>query len=189
MTENDPNYLLDVCKGLEELRRANKDDVKQSQLEAFAGANTITSNLNKYLFTVASLLIPIIFSLISVNEIKQRLNQGDSVLIVLSLSFLFLSLIVGFIFMISEYMYFKKWLKNTERKLEKWSSSSFWPCTPPSAGDINGYLTEYNLLKSRTDEISLEMEKESSSVFLIIQGFCWLIGVVLMICTIFRQLP
>jgi len=186
--KNNPNYLLDVCKGLEELRRGNKNDIKQSQIEAFLGANQVVSNINKYFFTVATLLIPIIFSLVTIDEIRRKLNQGDSVLVVLSIIFLFLSLIAGFIHMLVEYKFFRKWLKEEDRKLKLWSSTSFWPSVP-LPDKIKDYINEYDSTKSKTDDISSEMEQESQTIYLIAQGTFWFIGVVSIICIIFRQLP
>lgn len=150
--KNNPIYLSDTCKALEELRRANKDDIRQSQTQAFLGANKVVSDLNKYLFTVATLLIPILFSLVTVDEIRKRLNPGDNILIILSIFFLFLSLILGFIHMFSEYKFFRKWLKNEEKKLKVWSSTSFWPGAP-SADKINEYIKEYDSKKLRVDDI------------------------------------
>lgn len=186
--KNSPDYLLNVCKGLEDLRQGNKEDIRQSQIEALVGGNKVVSDLNKYLFTVATLLIPIIFSLLGVNEIRERLDQRDSVLIGASIIFLLLSLVGGFLHMISEIRFFKRWLKNTERRLKLWASISFWPSVP-TADKIKDYIKEYDSIKSRTDDILSEMEEESTRIFIFSQGIFWVAGIVLIAIIAFRQLP
>ena len=185
---NDPNYLLKVCEGLESLRQGNKNDIRESQIEAFNGTNKIVSDLNKYLFTVGTLLIPILFSLVTIGDIRQRLDQRDSVLIMLSLVFLFTSLVSGFVHMISELKYFRKWLKNQDKKLRLWATTSFWP-SDPSPEKIKDYINDYDSLKQKSDDIALEMEKESTMIFLIFQGVFWFIGIIPIVIIIFRYLP
>src|SRR5690606_28746680 len=122
----DHNYLLKVCQGLEQLRVGNKSDIRQSQTEAYHGENKVLSDLNKYLFGFATLLVPIIFSLSSVDEIRKNLDNSDGLLIELSLIFLFSSLIAGLMHIISEYKFFNRWHKNQDKKLKRWATISFW---------------------------------------------------------------
>ena len=152
------------------------------------GGNKVVSDLNKYLFTVATLLIPIIFSLLGVNEIRERFDQRDDILIGASIIFLLLSLVGGFLHMISEIRFFRKWLKNTERRLKLWASISFWPSVP-TADKINDYIKEYDSIKARTDDISSEMEEESTMIFIFSQGIFWVAGILLIAIIAFRQLP
>ncbi len=129
LRENE-QYLTDTCKGLEELRVSNKRNLRESQVIALNSLNKTLSDINKYFFTISTLLIPIIFSLINLPEIKKRLSNGDGVLIKMSLIFLMLSLLFGLIHMLADYKFYKKWLQNLEKKLEKWSAISFWPGNP-----------------------------------------------------------
>lgn len=182
------NYLQKVCEGLEELRRGNKNDIRESQIEAVQGLNKITSDLNKYLFTVATFLIPILFSLVTLNEIRQKLDQKDGVLIALATIFLFVSLTLGFIHMVSESKFFKKTIYNADKKLKLWSSISFWP-SAPLPNKVREYVDEYDSIKKKVDEISDEIESESTNIFLIGQGTFSLIGILLIIVVIFGKIP
>jgi hypothetical protein len=186
--KSDRDYLRSVCEGLERLRIGNKSDIRESQIEAYTGVNRITSELNKYLFTLATLLIPIIFSLITIDIVRQKLNKGDSTLISYSLVFLLLSIIAGFAHMFAEYKFFKKWLGIEERKSKQWSLISFWPGVP-APEKIKNYINEYDQAKNRVDEISLDMEKESPTVYLILQGFCLFFGLASIGIIVFRLLP
>ncbi len=186
--KKDPSYLLKVCEGLEELRKGNKADIRESQIEAFNGLNKVTSDLNKYLLTVSTALIPIIFSLVTINEIRQKLNQRDGALIAVAIIFLFASLVLGFIHMISESRFFKKWIKFEDKKLKLWASTSFWPSAPIPT-KIKEYIDEYDLIRKKVDEISTDMEKESTNIFLIGQGAAWLVGVLLVIIVTLGKLP
>lgn len=186
--KNNPEYLLRVCQGLEELRKGNKEDIRQSQIEAFEGGNKVVADLNKYLFSVATIVIPIIFSLTTIKEIRQILDQRSALLIKLSIISLFSSLFFGFFHMISEYNFFKIWLQNTEKKLKKWSSVSFWPGAPiPSK--IKEYINEYETIKSQVDEIGADIERESSKINLILQAVFWSIGVLFITSATFYLLP
>ena len=180
--------MRSVCEGLERLRIGNKSDIRESQIEAFTGINKLTSEINKYLFTIATLLIPIIFSLVTIDIVRQKLNKGDSTLISYSLVFLLLSIIAGFIHMLAEYKFFRKWLGLEEKKLKQWSLISFWPGVP-APEKIKDYINEYNQAKNKVDEISLDMEKESSIIYLILQGFCLVIGIASIGIIVFRLLP
>ncbi|QQG41859.1 MAG: hypothetical protein HYV90_00905 [Candidatus Woesebacteria bacterium] len=184
---NDNTYLLEVCQGLEQLRVGNKSDIKQSQVEAFLAGNKVVSDLNKYFFGFATLLVPIIFSFSTVDEVRQKLDKSDSLLLELSLIFLFSSLVSGLLHMASEYKFFKRWLKNQDKKLKQWASVSFWPSTP-TPSKISQYLNEYESIKKETEIIDMENESESNLVHLIMQGTFWLIGIMLLIITVFRVL-
>ena len=187
--KSNSDYFLSVCKGLEDLRRGNKEDIRQSQIKALEGGNKVVSDLNKYLFAVATLLVPIIFSFVTINEARERLTTTDSFLITLSIVFLLFSIGAGFSHMITEYLFFKKWLGNQDRKLKLWATVSFWPGAPLPE-KIKDYIQEYNSIKARTEDIASEIEKEESPViYLILQGVFWLIGVTPLIFIIFSKLP
>ena len=55
--------------------------------------------------------------------------------------------------------------------------------------DRPDYINEYNQAKNKVDEISLDMEKESSIIYLILQGFCLVIGIASIGIIVFRLLP
>lgn len=184
----DPTYLLRVCEGLEQLRVGNKNDIRQSQTEAYLGGNKVVSDLNKYLFSFTTVLIPVIFSLLSVTEIMKSLDKFDGLLIQLALVFLFSSLLAGLLHMVAEYKFFDKWLKNQNSKLKLWSSTSFWPSAPiPSK--IEEYITEYDSMKKQADDIEDEMQNKSYLTNLIMQCVLSLTGILFLIITIFRILP
>lgn len=185
---DDPNYLLRVCEGLEQLRRGNRDDLRQSQVEGVQSHNRVVSDINKYLLTVATALIPIIFSLVTINEIRRKLNQRDDTLIEMALIFLFASLVFGFAHMISETLFFRKAIKSANRRLKLWASISFWPGSP-TLGKVKEYLDEYELLREKTADISSEYVNESTNIFLILQGVSWLTGVLLVIVVTIGKLP
>jgi len=186
--KNDPNYLLKVCEGLEELRRGNKNDIRESQVKQVDGLNRVISDINKYLLTVATALIPIIFSLVTINEIRQKLNQKDGNLIAAAIVLLFISLVFGFIHMITESSFFRKGIRSEEKKLKMWSSTSFWPGVP-SPSKIKEYIEEYDSIKKNVDKILSEMPMESTNNFLVAQGVSWLLGLLFIVFVIFGKLP
>ncbi len=186
--KDDRDYLRSVCEGLESLRVRNKTEIRESQIKAYNGVNKITSDLNKYFFTLSTLLIPIIFSLVSVNVIRQRLNKADSMLITISLLFLIVSIIFGFVHHRVEYIFYVKMLKNKTKQLKMWSAISFWPADP-SPEKIRNYFNEYESIRKKTTEIEEEMEVSSSLIPFVLQGFCLLVGIMSIMSIVFRILP
>lgn len=180
-------YLLEVCKGLETLRQDNKRDIRESQKEAVSGANKTLSDLNKYLFTVATLLIPIIFSLVGIKDIRESINPEDSILLKEAILFLFISLLIGFCHMMSEVGFYRKWLMNAEERLKLWSSISFFPGVP-TAKQVGKYIKEYEGMIVKIDSISSEMKKQSTTIFIFLQGIFWTIGVILIVIVAFHLL-
>lgn len=185
--KSNPDYLIGIPKGLEELRRGNKEVIRQSQIFAVSEINKIVSNLNRYFFTIALLLIPIIFSLVTLSNVREILNNGDSVLISEAFIFLLASLLCGLAHMLHEYFYWKKAEINFENQIKTWSVS-FWPGVPlPSK--IAGYIEEYNKTVKKVDEISAKLPKETLPIFLILQFTFLFIGIAQLASIAFRLLP
>lgn len=186
--KNDQPTLRDICKELENSRKDNKSADREAQIEALHSLIITISNFSKYIFTIVTLLIPIIFSLVTNNDIKNHLDQRDSVLIIGSLIFLFVSFLLGLTNMVFEIIFYRKWLKNQNKKLQLWSSTTFWPAdTRPEK--VQGYIKEHNSLVKMANEIEESLEKESSFIFLIGQVVFLIIGIIPIIIIIFRQLP
>lgn len=186
--KRDPKYWWSVCEGLERLRIGNKNDIRQSQTEAFEELNKVVGNFSKYLFTIAALLIPIIFSLVTSDSIRKRLDQRDSVWISVALILLSASLVAGLVHMISEYKYNKNWLKNCEKRLKIWASSSFWPSVP-TPENIGKYMMEYEETRNKTDEIQSEIDRQSNLLFLVLQGIFLLFGMAPLVMVAIKLLP
>lgn len=182
-----PNYLIGVVEGLEELRRGNKDDIRQSQIHAHELLNTTVSSLNKYFFTIASLLVPLLISLVTVNDVRQRIDAKSSVLIAISLISLTASVVIGVGHIVSDYHFLKGWYKEESKKLKLWSKS-FWPGVPiPSK--IEGYIEEYNSTLEQVDKVTAAMDHQSTNIYIIGQGTFLFIGIFLIAIIVFRLLP
>lgn len=180
------NKLIDICKGLEQLRVDNKASIRQSQIEALRTANMTVVNINKYLLTVATLLVPIIFSFTTIREISRTLNSTDGLLLKISLVFLGASIAFGFIHMFFEVKYYRDWLKNDTSKLKLWSSTSFWPGNQNKA---ENYVEEYNSIKKEVDNISSEQPGESSNIPILFQGTFWFMALVFLAIVVWHLLP
>lgn len=185
--ENNSEFTIDLCKGLEDLRRGNVESIKQSRQIAFDGGNSAESNINRQLINAAALLIPVVFSLGSVQEIRSQLNQTNSLMVKISLIFMLVSLLLGLIHIYEDHVFYKKWFKLEEKKLKPWASTSFFPSDPAK---IRAYLKEYESIKKQIDCMDSEVESsETTKIFLIIQSIFWLIGVLFLIIATFQLLP
>lgn len=187
--KNDKSYLMEVCKGLEELRVSNKHDVRQSQTEAFTGVNRSTSELNKLFFTISSLLIPTIYTLVSLNETRTALSAGkQSGFLVISLASLLVSLIFGTIHVVVDINFYKKWLRSETRKSRIWSSTSFWPGVP-TPEQIKTYFDDYETKSKEITTITEQTPTETPETWLLLQGVFMISGLILLSIVAIMLLP
>jgi hypothetical protein len=169
-------FNSDVAKGIESLRQGNKSDLRESQVYALAAHNKSISDINKYLFTIASLLIPLVASLIGIEDIRKNLNQVDKAIIIESIVLIIFSVLFGFIHTITDALFFKTWLDNVEERLKLWSTTSFWPTNP---SNVANHLDEYESLRKKADHIQDKIARTSSRLPIFIQGLCLLFAILL----------
>lgn len=175
---NDPRYLVESVKALEELRSGNKDDIRVSQVMAVESANRTVTAINKYLFSISSVLIPFFTALVSFDELSRNLTNTDRGIAVTSLIFLGASLVFGLLHMVTDVIFYRFWVKDQDQKLKIWSSTSFFPSNPFK---IKDYIDEYDLMKTRSDKISENTMQESLHIFLFLQGLFVLASLVLIL--------
>lgn len=178
-----PNQEL--LKALENLRRDNKQDIRDSQIEAFREINKLSSDFNKYLFTFTTLFISLVFSIFGFTDFLEKITAGERFAILEALLFFLMSMMFGFMHIVSNIGFHKQWLVNTEERLQIWSTTSFFPGV---VHNFEKYLDEYDSMKVNAEDLSKELKKESSKLYIVIQAMLWFIGLIHIIWVILNAL-
>ncbi|MBI4057848.1 hypothetical protein HY405_00835 [Candidatus Microgenomates bacterium] len=161
------NNLKDLSKALEELRKDNASDLRESYLFAVSSANQIWLETGKTLFSVSALIIAIFAAVLGLKEVKEALDVSARVFIGHSLILLLLSMISGFLHMLAETNFFVERSKNIAKQYRIWSSTSFWPSDPNRMVES---IDEYNKMKQKTDTLESSLDPKSTDFFLYLQG-------------------
>lgn len=172
-----------IIVGLEELRKNNKADIRESQIYVLTSLNNSLSAINKYFFSLATVLIPIVAGLAGFKEVRINLEDVERVALAESIILILLSISCGFLHMLYDIEFFRFWLKNADERLKLWSSSSFYPGNPLKAKD---YVEEYENIKNRTDQLQDLREKESTTFPLFLQGLFLSLAILLIAFAGFR---
>lgn len=167
--------LIDITKGLENLRQSNKSDLRESQVYSLTSLNQTVSNINKHFFLIATLLIPYAGALVGIDEIRLKFSEIDKMLVLETLLLVLSSIIFGLLHMLEDAKFYKQWLENVDSRLRIWSSSTFWPSDPRKA---EAYVEEYTEKQKKTDQIQASAKKESATWPIKLQGFLLFLAIV-----------
>ena len=180
LTESD---LKDYAIALERLRQANKNDIRESQATAHSLLTSAWSSLNKNLFLVASLFIPLISSFVINSDVRSLMGQSGILLIKEALVLTIASIAFGFLHIIAESRYYDKWLEISDKRLRLWSQTSFWPGIPT---DFPRYINEYETIRKESDGIQETIPKRNTSVPILFQGTSLFLSVIVICVLVFE---
>lgn len=177
---------MEFCKGLEDLRRNIVSSINEGRLIALSGGNKAESDINKQLINAAAFLIPVVFSLANIQEVRQHLNPTSGLMIKISIIFMFFSLLSGFVYILFTKLFYDKWVKLQENKLKPWATISFFPADPKK---LESYLQEYEEVRKLVNSMGGIEPDVASTISLFVQATLWIIGVVFLIIVTFQLIP
>ncbi len=175
--------MKDYAIALERLRQANKNDIRESQATAHSLLTSAWSSLNKNLFLVASLFIPLISSFVINSDVRSLMGQSGILLIKEALVLTIASIAFGFLHIIAESRYYDKWLEISDKRLRLWSQTSFWPGIPT---DFPRYINEYETIRKESDGIQETIPKRNTSVPILFQGTSLFLSVIVICVLVFE---
>lgn len=154
---------------LERLRADNQKRLHDAAFQWNKLANNRSSELSKYLFTIASLILPLSLIPVTNAEITASLALESKSFLVFSWSFFVLSLAAGIVHLRKESNFFNKWAKQENERSLVYSTGIF--TTKPV--DAYGRLNEMNEASSKL----AKMPADSDTTFLLFQQILLVLGI------------